>query len=67
MKMSLSCPYCGYETPIIEICDEFPTEKAVMDELEFWLYENHGGSCPYPLVDEEESTLLSMTLARHEE
>ena len=46
MKSTLSCPCCGYEPPAIEICEEFPTEEAVREELGFWLYENHPDFCP---------------------
>jgi len=44
--MALACPECGYETPSIEICEEFPTMEDVMEEVEFWLYENHPDFCP---------------------
>jgi hypothetical protein len=46
MKTSLSCPCCVYETPTIEISEEFPTKEAVMEELDFWLNENHPDFCP---------------------
>tara|TARA_B100001939_G_C16936055_1_gene616065 strand:- start:2271 stop:2435 length:165 start_codon:yes stop_codon:yes gene_type:complete len=54
MKTALSCPCCGYVTPTIEICEEFPTEEAVMEELEFWLYENHPDFCPNGFTGDEE-------------
>ena len=53
-NMTLVCPKCGYETPQIEISEEFPTEEAVMEELEFWLYENHPDFCPNGFTGEEE-------------
>jgi|TARA_R100000482_G_scaffold72859_1_gene27902 hypothetical protein len=54
MKTTLTCPKCDYETPALEICKEFPTPEEVMEELEFWLYENHPDFCPNGFTGEEE-------------
>lgn len=54
MKITLCCPKCDYETPALEICEEFPTEEAVMEELEFWLYENHPDFCPNGFTGDDE-------------
>jgi len=55
MKYTYTCPKCGYETPAIELASkEFPTEEAVIEELEFWLYDNHPDFCPNGFTGEEE-------------
>jgi len=54
MKTSLRCPKCGYWTPTIEVGEEFSTKEKVMDELEFWLYENHPDFCPNGFTGDEE-------------
>jgi len=33
---------------------EFPTKEAVMEEVEFWLYENHPDFCPNGFRGDEE-------------
>ena len=53
MTFALACPKCGYETPQIEICKEFPTKDAVMKEVEFWLYENHPDYCTEGFIGDE--------------
>jgi len=53
MRFALACPRCDYETPRIEICNEFPTEAAVKEELEFWLYENHPDYCTEGFIGDE--------------